>query len=247
MGFLSRITGVFLASLAFGLMHSAGWLGPTCLDEWQIASLLILIGVLLAVFGSGGYSLDSYLDRSCERLRNNTAWKRLTRLEVVSESRHLDKIVISVGLTLLIYVVGTNQLLHGGVWGQLHNDSVQPNIVISDFTTSDGKVSFTAFRDKGPETYGAFIVEINMRDNNGHLVHRVMTSDAKLSHGVVLHNYYINQVVQTPHSLVFPLGSKAIINIPVPIDVTARIAGGSIELVDVSERVFAFDIGVKDL
>jgi hypothetical protein len=54
LGCLSWLTGLFLVSVSVGLMHTAGWLGPTCLDEWQIASLLVVIGMVLTFFGSGG-------------------------------------------------------------------------------------------------------------------------------------------------------------------------------------------------
>ena len=39
LGFLTRLSGLVIAGLAWGIGLAAGWLGSTCVDEWQIAAM----------------------------------------------------------------------------------------------------------------------------------------------------------------------------------------------------------------
>jgi len=238
LGVFSRLTGVFLISLAVGLMHTAGWLGPTCLDEWQIASLLLVVGVVLTLYGSGGYSLDAFLNRKMTKLSKNRYWQWVTQVDVVSRMKYFHQIAWACTVLTVFYVMGTNQLLHGGVWGKLHNYSTKPNIVISDVELFSDHLSFTAFRDKGPETYGAFVVAIQLKNRDGKLI---QTIDPATSDGwkqVQLENVYINKVTTNANSLVFPLGGKASVTVPLSPDVLSQIQGGTVELLDVSGKVF---------
>ena len=238
----SRLTGLFLISLAVGLMHTAGWLGPTCLDEWQIASLLLVIGVVMSLYGSGGYSLDSLLTRKYEKLAKNRYWQWVTQVDVFFKMKHFSKIAQACTVLTVLYVMGTNQLLHGGVWGKLHNYSTKPNIVISDVVVSSDDLTFSAFRDQGPETYGAFIVAIRLKDATGEVIQTVDASTGDGWGSVQVKNVYINQVITNENSIVFPLGGKATLSIPLTENIVSKVRGGVLELEDVSGKVFRYQM-----
>jgi thiosulfate dehydrogenase [quinone] large subunit len=53
LGLFTRPVAVIVSALAFGILISAGWLGTTCLDEWQIGILGVAGGLLLFLSGGG--------------------------------------------------------------------------------------------------------------------------------------------------------------------------------------------------
>jgi len=60
LGLFTRLMSIGVFSLAMGILLGSGWLGTTCLDEWQIGALGIACGFTLFLSGSGAYSLDNY-------------------------------------------------------------------------------------------------------------------------------------------------------------------------------------------
>ena len=62
LGFFTRLMSIGVFSLAFGILLGSGWLGTTCLDEWQIGILGVSAGFTIFLSGGGKYSLD-YLDQ----------------------------------------------------------------------------------------------------------------------------------------------------------------------------------------
>ena len=44
LGFFTRLMSIGVFSLAFGILLGSGWLGTTCLDEWQIGILGVSAG-----------------------------------------------------------------------------------------------------------------------------------------------------------------------------------------------------------
>ena len=61
LGLLTRLAAVGVFSLALGILLGSGWLGTTCLDEWQIGILGMCAGLLLFLTGGGSCSLDGRL------------------------------------------------------------------------------------------------------------------------------------------------------------------------------------------
>src|SRR5690606_2168142 len=59
-GFFTRLMSIGVFSLAMGILLGSGWLGTTCLDEWQIGVLGVSSGFLLSLSGSSKFSLDNY-------------------------------------------------------------------------------------------------------------------------------------------------------------------------------------------
>src|SRR5690606_619986 len=60
-GLFTRLMSIGVFFLAMGILLGSGWLGTTCLDEWQIGILGVAGGFTLFLTGSGRYSLDCYL------------------------------------------------------------------------------------------------------------------------------------------------------------------------------------------
>lgn len=217
MGFLSRFTGVFMVGLAVGLMHTAGWLGPTCLDEWQIASMLVTIGAVMAVSGSGSWSMDAWLVKKKPGLQSKRWWKLLAQPGFDTEKPFFKKIAITLTAVITIYVLGMNQVHHGGLWGPLHNYSKKPGIMLSDANIENSKTfSFTAFRDKGPEAYGSFIIKVEIKDAQGRSVHAFNDDYLKALPEDQFTNKYVNKIHNGEHSLVIPLGAQGDLTFKLP-------------------------------
>ncbi|MGC9145459.1 MAG: TQO small subunit DoxD [Nitrososphaeria archaeon] len=61
LGFMSRLSGLVIALLAWGIGLGAGWIGTTCLDEWQIAAVEGAAALVFAFAGSRWLSIDQLL------------------------------------------------------------------------------------------------------------------------------------------------------------------------------------------
>lgn len=231
LGVASRLTGIVTLSLGVGLMHTSGWLGPTCLSEWHTASLLVLTSVMLTVQGSGSLSLDAWLGRRFPTLHRNRWWQRATRPADPSAPPS-SKVIVGLATAVLLYVAGMNQLLHGGVWGPLHNDSVRPHLELEALAVGGGTASFSVYRDAGPETTGAFVVEARLLDAERNVVERWRVDDFAAA---TFENVYVNAVHVGAHAMVVPLGGKAIVRLPS----TAPAGDYSLELEEVGGLVFS--------
>ncbi|MDT7906405.1 MAG: DoxD domain-containing protein [Sulfolobales archaeon] len=61
LGLFTRLSGFGLAMLAWGIGPAAGWLGSTCVDEWQIASVEGAAALMFMLTGSRWLSIDQIL------------------------------------------------------------------------------------------------------------------------------------------------------------------------------------------
>jgi len=216
-GFVSRLSGLLLVGLAVGLMHTAGWLGPTCLDEWQISSMLVAIGVVITLFGSGSYSLDSLITRRKPTLAQKRWWQALTLPLPAANSHFFRKTTYAISAVVILYVIGMNQVHHGGVWGKLHNYSKNPDIQVMDYTRlDDSTFSLKLYRDKGPETYGSFIIKLKVKDSTGNTIHSFGQPYMRDIRKNDINNTYINKIRPGAHSLLVPLGSKGRVTFHLP-------------------------------
>jgi len=67
LGFMTRLSGLVIAILAWSIGAAGGWLGPTCVDEWQIAVVEDAAGLMFMLTGSRWLSIDQYLARKWPR------------------------------------------------------------------------------------------------------------------------------------------------------------------------------------
>lgn len=232
LGLGTRLAALGTLLLSAGILAGAGWLGPTCLDEWQIGSLGIAGGATVMLGGAGPFSLDAWLARRWPHLAD-TRWFRLLADPEPRPARPLVGALaaISIGATL-----ATNQVFHGGLWGTLHNDSVRPRVdVLGAQLAADGRLAVTIERAVGPETYGAFLVNLWVHGEDGApVLHHSAASLAALPPSQI-ENRWLVKVRPGPHGLVVPLGAQARVTLPTA-TATRPITAGSyrIELEDVS-------------
>jgi hypothetical protein len=119
--------------LSIGILFGAGWLGSTCVDEWQIGVFGVVSGLILIVAGSDKYSLDQLLISKFPSLAHKKWFLYLgSGNSGITNTKHFNRITLSIAGFSLFLTLYTNQIFHGGVWGTLHNLSLKPNIVISD-------------------------------------------------------------------------------------------------------------------
>src|SRR5690606_36330237 len=140
LGLFTRLMSIGVFFLAMGILLGSGWLGTTCLDEWQIGVLGVASGFVLFLTGSGAYSVDNYMMNKSYRFTNKKWFAFLGSGELPIKKLAPKVLIMSVfifGLTLF-----TNQYFHGGVFGTLHNKSVKPKVEISNIQQTGSQLTF---------------------------------------------------------------------------------------------------------
>lgn len=212
LGLMTRLMSVGVLALATGILLGSGWLGTTCLDEWQIGILGMATGFGLFFSGGGKYSIDNYLQKKIPESGSKLfGWIGSGALPL--DTKTTQRIAISGTMVIFFMTLFTNQYFHNGVWGKLHNKSVKPIVEISDAKLTTKELSFTVFRVEGADVYGSFLIGIQLKDKDGNII---IDKDglelAKLPQSKI-NNYYVAKVTPGKHSLLIPLGSKAILTI----------------------------------
>ncbi len=233
-GFFSRLMSVGVISLAMGILLGSGWLGTTCLDEWQIGILGIAAGFTIYFTGSGKYSIDYYLYQKNYRFTTKRWFQYLGSGVLPIRPKRLHKIVLTGSILILFITLFTNQYFHGGVWGELHNKSVRPKIEISAISTSNDALSFEIYRVEGVDVYGSFLIEITIEDSAGNT--RLKLTDSELAEypEELIQNKYVTQVKAGAHSMIVPLGGKATITIEDAVFSELESGTYTIKLTDIS-------------
>jgi uncharacterized membrane protein YphA (DoxX/SURF4 family) len=230
LGLGTRLAALGMTLLSAGILFGAGWLGPTCLDEWQIGAMGIASGMVLLLGGAGGYSLDAWLRERRPGLFERR-WIRWAADPVAAPSPKL-----AAGLTViaLLITLGTNQVFHSGLWGPLHNDSVRPKVVVHEATMlADGELELELERPAGPETYGAFIVAVRVLDEHDAIVRSYDEAALAAITEDRIENRWLVRVRPGPHGLVVPLGARAIVQLAA-MEPALGVGAHRVELEDVS-------------
>lgn len=231
LGLFTRLMSIGIFSLALGILLGSGWLGTTCLDEWQIGVLGVAGGFVLFLTGSGPYSLDHYFMKKNKSFtqRKWFQWLGSGNLPVSRpKTLVLAGSLIIFGLTLY-----TNQYFHGGVWGTLHNKSVKPKLEISNISHDNSDLKFEVYRTEGADVYGSFLIGIHVLDKNGNILkeldHKELSKFSKES----IKNHYVAKVKPGKHSLVIPLGAKADVSFSIH-DILQKEEIHALKLIDIS-------------
>ena len=231
LGLFTRLMSIGIFSLAFGILLGSGWLGTTCLDEWQIGVLGIAGGFALFLSGSGAYSLDYYF------MKNNKNFTRKKWFQWLgSGSFPISKpkaFVLAGSLIIFGLTLFTNQYFHGGVWGTFHNKSVKPKLEISNISHNNSVLKFEVYRTEGADVYGSFLIGIHILDKNGNILKEL---DHKELAGIPeknIQNHYVAKVKPGKHSLVIPLGAKADVALNID-DILQKNEIHSLKLIDIS-------------
>lgn len=209
LGLFTRLMSVGVLALATGILLGSGWLGTTCLDEWQIGVLGVASGFILFLSGGGRFSIDYLLAQRIPWIQALKCFPWIGSGVLPISARWLTRIsVVGAGLILLLTLF-TNQHFHHGVWGKLHNMSVTPKIEILDARMADNNLTFTVYRVEGVDVYGSFLIGIDLRDAAGNLVFSADGNDLSQFPKQHIRNHYVAKVKPGVHSLTIPLGGKA--------------------------------------
>src|SRR5690554_3236275 len=217
LGLFSRLMSIGIFSLAMGILLGSGWIGTTCLDEWQIGVLGVATGFVLFLTGSSSYSLDQWL------INKEMAFtKKKWFLWLGSGEWKVPKRLVLFGsLTIMGLTLFTNQYFHGGVFGTLHNKSVRPKVEISNIEQQGKQLSFTLFRIEGADVYGSFLIGIDILNSNGDIVKTINQEELSQFPPQNIRNHFVAKIKPGKHSLILPLGAKA--------DLTIDLSGVEIE------------------
>lgn len=206
--------GVFF--LAMGILLGSGWIGTTCLDEWQIGILGIATGFTLFLTGSGLYSLDSWLLNKYPSLKSKKWFSWLGSGDLALKEKLFPKIVLIGSLIILGITLMTNQIFHGGIWGTLHNKSVKPDFELTEGLFSANELSFDIYRTEGVDVYGAWVINVSVFNEHQEQIVQFNSEDLATFSPHEIDNYYVAKVAASKHSLKVPLGSKAKIHLKHP-------------------------------
>ncbi len=238
LGLFTRLMSIGVFFLAMGILLGSGWLGTTCLDEWQIGVLGVASGFVLFLTGSGTYSLDNYLIHK-HRPFTKTRWFAFLGSGILPVKNSAPKVLVAslfiFGLTLF-----TNQYFHGGVFGPLHNKSVRPKVEISNVHYQGSQLSFQLFRVEGADVYGSFLIGIQILDENGKVLKAIGQDELSQFSMDNIHNYYVAKIKPGAYSLILPLGAKA--DITLDLDGIKLKENYSLKLIDISGIEWLADI-----
>ena len=102
LGFFTRLMSIGIFLLALGILLASGWIGTTCLDEWQIGILGLAAGFSLFLTGSSYLSLDSYF---IEKLKIPSDYVNGFKYFIVDDKALVDA-VNARNKTLTTFVMG---------------------------------------------------------------------------------------------------------------------------------------------
>jgi len=213
LGLFTRLMSIGIFGLAAGILLGSGWIGTTCLDEWQIGVLGIAAGFTLFFTGSDTYSLDKLLIKKKLKFTQSKWFVWLGSGEF--PLKNVKPLVLGGSIAILLLTLYTNQVFHGGIFGKLHNKSVKPKIEISDATIEDNKLEFNIYRTEGVDVYGSFLIGIQLIDSEGSVVMEKSSDDLSNFPANEIKNYYVAKIKPGKHSLIVPLGAKADLSIDV--------------------------------
>lgn len=230
-GLFTRAMSLAVFGLAMGILLGAGWIGTTCLDEWQIGILGLAAGFTLFLTGSSTFSVDGELMRRGAAITRKPGFTWLGSGRMPPFEQKLRPVVIGGSLAILLLTLFTNQVFHGGVWGTLHNRSVRPLMQVDNAVLNGDELAFTIQRIEGADVYGSFMIGMAVLDAEGREVAQLDGDALAAFPGADIHNHYVAKVKPGKHSMIFPLGAKATIRWSHP----ALAQGGhSLLLTDVS-------------
>jgi uncharacterized membrane protein YphA (DoxX/SURF4 family) len=213
LGLFTRAMSIWITGLALGILLSAGWLGTTCLDEWQIGILGIAAGFTIFLSGSGKYSIDYWLIKKNKSFTESKWFGWLGSGVLPIKMNSLNKLVITGSIVILFITLFTNQHFHGGIWGPLHNMSVKPKVEISNVKLVDKSLSFQLYRVEGVDVYGSFLIDITLTNKAGEKVMQFDANALSKFPKKQISNLYISKIKPGKHSMILPLGAKGTLTI----------------------------------
>lgn len=230
LGLFTRLMSIGVFFLAMGILLGSGWIGTTCLDEWQIGVLGVASGFTLFLTGSSNYSLDNYFRRK-KYAFTDKKWFQFLGSGALPIKNIAPK-VLTVSLLIFGLTLFTNQYFHGGVFGTLHNKSVKPKVEISNIHYNNSQLTFELFRVEGADVYGSFLIGIQLLDANGNVVKSIDQKGLSSFPESRISNHYVAKIKPGVHSMILPLGAKA--DLTIDLDGISLNENYTIKLIDIS-------------
>lgn len=234
LGFFTRIMSIGVFSLAFGILLGSGWLGTTCLDEWQIGILGVASAFTIFWTGGGKYSIDQIFIRKKYSFVQTKWFRWLGSGEIPMKQSVMPKIIFPISIAIFALCLYTNQVFHGGVCGKLHNKSVKPIVELSNGQFVNDKINFDTYRVEGVDVYGSFLIGISLIDSQEQTVFALDNKQLSQLPKAQIDNHYIAKVAPGKHSLIIPLGAKATITLQDSILHTLPQGKYTLKLTDIS-------------
>lgn len=215
-GFATRLASIGTIFLALGILLGSGWLGTTCLDEWQIGILGIASGIVLFFSGSGKWSLDNFLIQKGHKLTHKKFFPWLFSGTLPWSEQKQQKTILLASIFTVFIALGTNQYFHGGVWGELHNLSKKPKLELSEILYKEDVLSVNVMRVEGIDVYGSFVTEIAVLNEEGRMVKSLSAENFNQAENFKIVNHYVAKTKVNQQSLMLPLGALATIEMKMP-------------------------------
>lgn len=207
LGLFTRLMSVGVFFLAMGILLGSGWIGTTCLDEWQIGVLGVATGFMLFLTGGGYGSLDYYFAKKGKAFTTKKWFGFLGSGEL--PIKNLKPVVFIGSFAVLLLTLYTNQVFHGGVFGTLHNKSVKPKLELADVTWREGQLKFEVYRVEGADVYGSFLIGVQLETIEGEVIQKWDGEALSKLSKEQISNRYVAKIAPGKHSLIIPLGAKA--------------------------------------
>jgi len=208
LGLFTRLAALGTFMLAMGILLGSGWIGTTCLDEWQIGVLGIACGLAVFLSGSQRYALDAYLINRKYKIAGLKIFPYLAS-GPISKAGLWNRLLILGSIGVFSLTLFTNQHFHGAVFGKLHNKSVSPELELSQPLWDKDTLVFQVHRTEGADVYGSFLIGITLTDATGQTLQHWGMEDLANFQSENIHNYYVSKVKTGAHSLLIPLGARA--------------------------------------
>ncbi|MHB1646139.1 MAG: TQO small subunit DoxD [Candidatus Acididesulfobacter diazotrophicus] len=236
-GLFSRLGGLGAVALAFGILFGSGWLGSTCLDEWQVGSVEMVVGLLILFVGSS-WSFDDLVRNAWPKTADSFGYRLIGNGPLWGSGFKTWVAVFAIFGTVV--TLGTNQMFQGGVWGKLHNFGKTLVVSVSNAKIVNKNIQFTAYRTGGSPAAYANIIEAKLVNSSGATVYKWNTKDITSLPKSDIHNIYVNKVIINKYSMVMELGAKAVISMPMS-KIPKSLTHGNykLELLNISGAVFS--------
>lgn len=241
LGLFTRIASIGMFALAMGILLGSGWIGTTCLDEWQIGVLGVASGFSLFFMGGGKYSLDEYFLRKKLPFTQKKYFSFLGSGVLNLKEKTISISVLAGSFLIFGLTLFTNQVFHGGVWGTLHNKSVRPKLEITDAKLENNQLKFMLYRVEGADVYGSFLIGVQLLNKNGEIVFERNQEDLSQLTQENIDNIYVAKIKPGAHSLVIPLGAKALMNFPLD-DLNLEAGKYELKLIDISGLTWSVEV-----
>ena len=245
LGLFTRLMSIGVIALAMGILLGSGWIGTTCLDEWQIGVLGVAGGFILFLSGSGYFSIDNYWLNKNYAFTQKKWYGWLASGNLPLKANYFKMLSLTGSLLILFLTLFTNQYFHGGIWGKLHNKSVKPIVEVSDSVIDNNILSFNVYRTEGVDVYGSFLIAIALEDAEGNTVLELNANELANLLSTAINNVYVAKVKPGKHSLIIPLGAKAKINLKHEKLEQLQPSEYTLILTDVSGTVWSDNVQVK--